>query len=632
MKKLFLAILLFGLATVVFSQNVAITDDSGYSAHSSAMLDVKSTDKGVLIPRLTTAQRLLVINPATGLLVFDSDEGSFFFYNGTEWLDLSTGNDVWTKSGGNVHLADSSDKVGVGTESPVGKFGIKGDVPLDSSEPLFEVVNSNGDTVFAVYSSGVRVLVADDPVVKTGGNRAGFAVGGFSLSKGMTNEYLRVTPDSVRIFVIDDPSAKASGNKGGFAVGGFSLSKGLTNEYLRVTPDSVRVYIEDTTGLKASGNRGGFAVGGFSLSKGANDSLYMFSDRTGFNVTYLTQAERDAIVDPRMSSLIFNTTDSCLQIFLGYWESIWCTPIGCVYPTVVTHPQSNLIEPGDSAIFTLYATGSKLYYKWQESTDGGNTWIMLEDGGTDPHYNGVHTDSLIITNITVTESDNLYRCLLINACGDVLSNPALLSYWICGQPIPDFRDGQYYATVNINNKCWMAQNLNIGNTITATVGAQANNGIIEKYCYSNTSSNCDTYGGMYEWSELMQYNASDAGNPGTTQGICPNDWHIPTDAEWTALTDYLGGLNVAGGKMKEVGTTHWTPLNIGATNTSGFTGLPGGRYNGSFYDLGGNGYWWSATENAGANAWYRYLYYNTANAYRFDIAKTTSYSVRCIKN
>ncbi|MFH1315702.1 MAG: hypothetical protein ABIH67_04905, partial [Candidatus Uhrbacteria bacterium] len=74
-----------------------------------------------------------------------------------------------------------------------------------------------------------------------------------------------VTPDSVRIFVEDDPATKATGSKGGFAVGGFSLSKGVTNEYLRVTPDSVRVYIEDTTGLKASGNRGGFAVGGFSL-------------------------------------------------------------------------------------------------------------------------------------------------------------------------------------------------------------------------------------------------------------------------------------------------------------------------------------------------------------------------------
>ncbi|MBU0763495.1 MAG: hypothetical protein KJ607_01530, partial [Bacteroidetes bacterium] len=240
------------------AQNIAITDDNGYYADSSAMLDVKSTTKGILIPRLTTSQRNNVNNPAKGLLIFDSDENSFFFYNGTIWLNISTDSDIWTKSGINVYTSGMTDKVGVGTSAPVGKLEVKADGTINPGEPIFEVINSTGDTVFAVYSEGVRIYVADSSS-KTGCNRAGFAVGGFSLSKGITNEYLRVTPDSVRIYIAENDDSKAGGNRAGFAVGGFSLSKGFTNEYLRVTNDSTRIYTEDT--LK------GFGVQNIDLTK-----------------------------------------------------------------------------------------------------------------------------------------------------------------------------------------------------------------------------------------------------------------------------------------------------------------------------------------------------------------------------
>ncbi|MBU0766107.1 MAG: DUF1566 domain-containing protein, partial [Bacteroidetes bacterium] len=373
------------MAVFVTAQNVAITDDSLYTADPSAILDVKSATKGFLMPRLTTTQRLAVINPATGLLVYDTDENVFYFYNGSAWLDVSSGGSggLWELNGTNVHLTDSTNKVGVGTSTPQNKFIVKGDASSGIDEAIFAVVSPAGDTLFAVYPEGTRVYVKDD-------------------------------------------ASKASGSKSGFAVGGFSLSKGtLTNEYLRVTPDSVRVYINDSTGTKATGNKGGFAVGGFSLSKGVNDSLYMFSDRSGFNVTYLTQAERDAITDPRMSSLIFNTTDSCLQIFLGYWESIWCTPMGCVYPAIVTQPVNDTAVE-EPALFSCAATGSHLYYKWQESTDGGSTWKMLSDGGTDPIYSGCYTDTLIIDNIPENFYGYQYRSYVSNACGNEISSSAIL--------------------------------------------------------------------------------------------------------------------------------------------------------------------------------------------------------------
>jgi uncharacterized protein (TIGR02145 family) len=104
--------------------------------------------------------------------------------------------------------------------------------------------------------------------------------------------------------------------------------------------------------------------------------------------------------------------------------------------------------------------------------------------------------------------------------------------------------------------------------------------------YNNTTANGTTYGKLYNWYTTL----------GDT--LCPKGWHVPSDNEWTILTDYLGGESVAGGKMKSVGTAYWNSPNTGATNESGFTGLPGGyRSNGGqFFDVGGRGYWWSSTQ------------------------------------
>ncbi|MBI4647561.1 MAG: hypothetical protein HY738_13470, partial [Bacteroidia bacterium] len=99
------------------AQNIAITDDDGYTAHPSAMLDVKSLTKGFLTPRLTTVQQTAISSPATGLLVFDSDLNSYYFYNGTGWVNITYGNasNIWSLSGSNVFLTNTSHHVVVGT-------------------------------------------------------------------------------------------------------------------------------------------------------------------------------------------------------------------------------------------------------------------------------------------------------------------------------------------------------------------------------------------------------------------------------------------------------------------------------------------------------------------------------------
>nr|NQU89332.1 hypothetical protein [Bacteroidota bacterium] len=198
----------------------------------------------------------------------------------------------------------------------------------------------------------------------------------------------------------------------------------------------------------------------------------------------------------------------------------------------------------------------------------------------------------------------------------------------CGDTLVDTRDMQKYATVQIGDQCWMAENLNVGTRIDGSQ-EMINNGVIEKYCHSNNTANCDIYGGLYQWNEMMLYSTI-AG----VQGICPADWHLPTDVEWTVLTDYLGGGSVAGGKMKETGTAHWSSPNTGATNSSGFTALPGGfrHGGGSFSGPGNTGSFWGSTEDSAAGARARALYYNSAAVHRISFSKGCGFSVRCLRD
>jgi len=189
--------------------------------------------------------------------------------------------------------------------------------------------------------------------------------------------------------------------------------------------------------------------------------------------------------------------------------------------------------------------------------------------------------------------------------------------------------GQTYNTIGIGTQCWMKENLNIGVQINNGLD-QTNNFIIEKFCYDDNAILCDLLGGLYQWDEMMDY-----GFFSVNQGICPYGWHIPTDDEWTILVDYLGGADIAGGKMKDSTITHWTLPNIGATNSSGFTAEPGGFLDKStqFFTMVGEwGIFNSATENTSDKAWTRFLRHDSISVRRVDNFKGDGYSVRCMKD
>ncbi|MBM3435324.1 MAG: hypothetical protein FJY07_03790, partial [Bacteroidetes bacterium] len=212
------------------------------------------------------------------------------------------------------------------------------------------------------------------------------------------------------------------------------------------------------------------------------------------------------------------------------------------------------------------------------------------------------------------------RWTITTGCGSVSDDVNITfttSAFDCGTTLTDYRDGKTYPTVLIGTQCWMAKNINIGTRIEGVNNA-SNNGIIEKYCTGNLESNCNVYGGLYQWSEMMQYTTT----PGT-QGICTPGWHLPTDNELKTLEgtvdsqygvgnpvwDLTGdrGLD-AGGNLKETGVSHWAFPNNGATNSSGFTALPGGARNtdGTYPGLTIYGRFWTSTES-GSTAYRRVL-------------------------
>jgi uncharacterized protein (TIGR02145 family) len=150
--------------------------------------------------------------------------------------------------------------------------------------------------------------------------------------------------------------------------------------------------------------------------------------------------------------------------------------------------------------------------------------------------------------------------------------------------------------------------------------------------YNNTTSNGTTYGKLYNWYAVAGIHDTDPNTPNKI--LAPQGWHVPSDTEWTTLTTFLGGESVAGGKMKSTGTSLWLSPNLGATNLSGFTGLPGGCRppSGIFDNIGYDGFWWSSSEFGNLDAWYVKLGYSDTNANKLNYNKKDGFSIRCLKD
>jgi uncharacterized protein (TIGR02145 family) len=241
--------------------------------------------------------------------------------------------------------------------------------------------------------------------------------------------------------------------------------------------------------------------------------------------------------------------------------------------------------------------------------------VVLQDGSIESHP---ISDILNVNFITANQDS----CDATNVFNPNLSYGSMTD-----------QEGNVYKTIVIGSQEWMAENLNTSTyrngdpIVTNLTDVEWFDSYITQIAawtfYNNDSLYECPYRKLYNW-----YAVADQRN------LCPVGWHIPTDDEWTTLTNYLGGEASAGRKMKSTGTQYWNAPNTDATNESGFSGLPGGfRLSlGGLQNIGNNGFWWSSSESKTNNAWYRNLGYNIGNTTRNISSKQYGFSIRCLRD
>ena len=206
-------------------------------------------------------------------------------------------------------------------------------------------------------------------------------------------------------------------------------------------------------------------------------------------------------------------------------------------------------------------------------------------------------------------------------------------------------DQNFYTTVAIGQQTWMQQNLNVSRYTDGTPIPQVTdntewaNLTTGAWCYYNNDvAYGPIYGKLYNWYAVAGiYDAASLANPALRKKLAPAGYHLPSSEEWITLTNFLGGNFVAGGKMKQANTTLWQAPNLGASNETGFSALPGGwrhDYEGTCRNIGVNGYWWTSTlSTTTTEVMLRYLFYNSSGGpFAGYEQKSSGISVRFVKD
>ena len=353
--------------------------------------------------------------------------------------------------------------------------------------------------------------------------------------------------------------------------------------------------------------------------------LDMKSTGQGVLLPRLTDAQRDALSQNVPSGmLIVNTTAKQMQIFFDnvwYPLSMGTGIIAPVLATVTTAAASEISPTAATCGGNVTADGNTMV------TARGLCWSTSHDPTTSDYKTidgtGIGSFASVITGLE--ENTTYYaRAYATNNVGTAYGTE--INFTTASFGTMTDQDGNVYRTVTIGTQIWTVENLKathyrngnpIDNVTDNTAWAALTTGA---YCwYENDIANKPVYGALYNW-----FAAGDARN------LAPAGWHVATDAEWTALVTYLGGTSVAGGKLKEIGLAHWISPNTGATNSAGFTSLPGGfRFNaGPFGSLGERAYYWSSD----SSAWFYFITNFTTSCSRFALINEFGYAVRLVKD
>ncbi|MFP4528746.1 MAG: FISUMP domain-containing protein [Candidatus Kapaibacterium sp.] len=203
--------------------------------------------------------------------------------------------------------------------------------------------------------------------------------------------------------------------------------------------------------------------------------------------------------------------------------------------------------------------------------------------------------------------------------------------WQCGDPLVDPRDGQTYATVEIDGECWMAENLNYGTMIESTGPGylMKNDDVIEKYCWDDDENYCNgtdgkpKYGAFYEWKEIFGYPGGQPAEP--AQGICPDGWHVPSWEELMAMIDSQGGMNSAGSKLLAGGESGFDAILTGYRCT-----MNGGFRKSAFKTH--STYFWPSTQTDAENVTFIELNTGESKVSTISFSKSLGLCLRCIKD
>jgi len=321
-------------------------------------------------------------------------------------------------------------------------------------------------------------------------------------------------------------------------------------------------------------------------------------------------------------------------IGIAYGETrTFSTPVGGNLPEVVTLPVENAGPDWASLAGEISSDGGLAI------TEKGVCWgpdpEPTVDGNKLPMGSGTAPFEDMLDGLT-PDTPYFIRAYAINAAGTGYGDNE--GFRTRTADLEDSRNGKVYPTVRIGDQVWMAANLDVGEKINGSLDG-SDDEVIQKYCYQNNDAYCAQFGALYSWEEMLQYDLTES-----SQGVCPEGWHIPSDEEWKVLELHLGmdetdaqgegwrGTD-QGGKLKAPGTEIWDDPNTGATNESGFSALPAGGMDNTGY-FSGQGYFtdfWTSSWD-GTNPWYRYLNAESGGIQRLMGNKGFATSVRCIRD
>ena len=290
--------------------------------------------------------------------------------------------------------------------------------------------------------------------------------------------------------------------------------------------------------------------------------------------------------------------------------------------------------------------GNKMSINYQLKSAKGETENPFDLGDSMEYVgyatiNGTAVESEVISQIQ-TGSESLY----------LVFTPVVSDGQPCnGTPTLTDADGNLYNTVQIGTQCWMRENLRVTKYAIGTaipLGSSTSINTPYRYNPDNNSSNVPTYGYLYNWAAVMGGSGSSSANPSGVQGICPTGWHVPSDAEWTQLTDYVSSQSqyVCGNDNTYIAKAMASPTgwlsssgtcevgNMPSSNNAiGFSALPAGYYSGSYNNFSSNATIWTSTQSFFAgSAYYRNLYYASACVDNVNFDYDFGFSVRCVRD